>query len=162
MARATAAKTTKTRVKKAAAAAKEAAKQDKGFVYTTGKRKTAVARATVRPGTGRLLINSRPLDVWGTEIFRLWIREPLMLAEDAAAKADIDVIVRGGGIPSQAEATRIAIARGLVKLTKDKALKDRLLEYDRGLLVYDFRRTEVHKPSRSRKGARRHKQRSKR
>jgi small subunit ribosomal protein S9 len=160
MAKATAAKTTKTRVKKAAA--KEAAKPEKGFVYTTGKRKTAVARATVRPGTGRLLINSRPLDVWGTEIFRLWIREPLMLAEDAAAKTDIDVIVRGGGIPSQAEATRIAIARGLVKLTKDKALKDKFLGYDRGLLVYDFRRTEVHKPSRSRKGARRHKQRSKR
>jgi len=160
MARATAAKTTKTRVKKAAA--KEEAKTEKGFVYTTGKRKTAVARATVRPGTGRLMINSRPLDVWGTEIFRLWIREPLMLAEDAAAKTDIDVIVRGGGIPSQAEATRIAIARGLVKLTKDKTLKDKFLEYDRGLLVFDFRRTEVHKPSRSRKGARRHKQRSKR
>jgi len=159
MARATAAKTTKTRVKKAAA---KEAKQDKGFVYTTGKRKTAVARATVRPGTGRLMINSRPLDVWGIEIFRMWIREPLMLAEDVAAKTDIDVIVRGGGIPSQAEATRIAIARGLVKLTKDNALRDKFLEYDRGLLVYDFRRTEVHKPSRSRKGARRHKQRSKR
>ena len=45
-----------------------------------------------------------------------------MLAEEAAAKADIDIIVRGGGIPSQAEAVRIAIARGLVKLTKDAAL----------------------------------------
>lgn len=156
MARATAAAKTKK-----AATAKET-KQEKGLVYATGKRKTAVARAAVRPGTGRLLINSRPLDVWGTEIFRMWIKEPLMLADEAAAKADIDVIVRGGGIPSQAEATRIAISRGLVKLTNDKALRDKLLGYDRGLLVYDFRRTEVHKPSRSRKGARRHKQRSKR
>jgi len=155
--------TSKRTAKKAGTSAKAAAaKQEPGLVYATGKRKTAVARAAVRPGSGRLTINSKPLDVWGIEIFRMWIREPLALAEEAAAKADIDVIVRGGGIPSQAEAIRIAIARGLVKLTKDDALKDRLLEYDRGLLVYDFRRTEVHKPSRSRKGARRHKQRSKR
>ncbi|MFH1623312.1 MAG: 30S ribosomal protein S9 [Candidatus Aenigmatarchaeota archaeon] len=159
MAKATAKRTSK----KADAAAKAAAaKQDKGFVYATGKRKTAVARASVRPGKGRLTINSKPLDVWGIEIFRMWIREPLVLAEEAAAKADIDIIVRGGGIPSQAEAIRIAIARGLVKLTNDSALKEKFLGYDRGLLVYDFRRTEVHKPSRSRKGARRHKQRSKR
>lgn len=154
------AKATSAKAKKPAAA--KESKQEKDLVYATGKRKTAVARAAVRPGTGRLMINSRPLDVWGTGIFRLWIKEPLMLAEEAAAKADIDIIVRGGGIPSQAEAVRIAIARGLVKLTKDAALKDRIMAYDRGLLVYDFRRTEVHKPSRSRKGARRHKQRSKR
>jgi len=153
------AKTAGTAATKKSAAAKE---KGAGFVYTTGKRKTAVARASVRPGTGKLTINSRPLDVWGTDIFRLWIKEPLMLADEAAGKADINVIVRGGGIPSQAEAARIAIARGLVKLTNDAALKDKFLSYDRGLLVYDFRRTEVHKPSRSRKGARRHKQRSKR
>lgn len=153
--------TAATKTKKSAAA-KETKEKVESFVYATGKRKTAVARASVKPGTGRLMINGRPLEAWGTGIFRLWIKEPLMLADEAAAKADIDVIVRGGGIPSQAEATRIAIARGLVSLTKDTALRDKFLAYDRGLLVYDFRRTEVHKPSRSRKGARRHKQRSKR
>ncbi|MCX6820611.1 MAG: 30S ribosomal protein S9 [Candidatus Aenigmarchaeota archaeon] len=150
--------TAATKTKKSVAAKEKA----ESFVYATGKRKTAVARASVKPGTGKLTINGRPLETWGTRIFRLWIKEPLMLADEAASKADIDVIVRGGGIPSQAEATRIAIARGLVDLNKDAALKDKFLAYDRGLLVYDFRRTEVHKPSRSRKGARRHKQRSKR
>lgn len=150
--------TAATKTKKSVAAKEKA----ESFVYATGKRKTAVARASVKPGTGKLTINGRPLETWGTRIFRLWIKEPLMLADEAASKADINVIVRGGGIPSQAEATRIAIARGLVDLNKDAALKDKFLAYDRGLLVYDFRRTEVHKPSRSRKGARRHKQRSKR
>jgi len=152
--------TAATKTKKSAA--KDAKVKAESFVYATGKRKTAVARASVKPGTGKLTINGRPLEAWGTGIFRLWIKEPLMLADEAASKADIAVIVRGGGIPSQAEATRIAIARGLVELTKDAALKDKFMSYDRGLLVYDFRRTEVHKPSRSRKGARRHKQRSKR
>lgn len=151
-----------TKTKKVSAAKDAKLEKGSGLVYATGKRKTAVARAAVRPGTGKLTINSRPLEAWGTGIFRLWIKEPLMLADEAASKADINVIVRGGGIPSQAEATRIAIARGLVELTKDAALKDKFMSYDRGLLVYDFRRTEVHKPSRSRKGARRHKQRSKR
>ena len=62
----------------------------------------------------------------------------------------------------QADATRQAIAKGLVEYFDNKNLKDKYLEYDRNLLVYDSRRTEPHKPSRSSQGARRHKQRSKR
>jgi len=141
---------------------------------TTGKRKTAIARASVKEvgegRTGEVIVNSKPLDVWGNEVLRLWVREPLELAGEYAKNLNVSVSVRGGGLAGQAEAVRVAIARGIVKFLKDRKeskkegekLKGRYLTYDRNLLVYDSRRTEVHKPSRSKQGARRHKQRSKR
>jgi small subunit ribosomal protein S9 len=132
------------------------------YVFATGKRKLAVARAKFRAGNGKVNVNSIPLALWGNETFRLWVKEPLVMAGDVSKNVDITANVRGGGTAGQAEALRIAIARGLVAFSKDKKLRDKFLEYDRNLLVYDFRRTETHKPSRSRKGARRHKQRSKR
>lgn len=137
-------------------------KEKSKIVFTTGKRKTAVARAKIVQGKGRVLINSKPLDVWGNEALRLWVKEPLLLAADLSKLVDIEVNVRGGGITGQSEAIRMAIARGLVEFFKSKELKNKYLEYDRNLLVYDPRRTEPHKPSASKRGARRHKQRSKR
>lgn len=131
-------------------------------IITTGKRKTAVARAKIKEGNGVVRINSQPLKLWGNESLRLWVKEPIIIAGDIAKKVDVRVNSRGGGLTSQAEAIRIAIAKGMVKFSKDKKLKNKYLEYDRNLLVYDSRRTEPHKPSRSSKGARRHKQRSKR
>jgi small subunit ribosomal protein S9 len=76
---------------------------------------------------------------------------------------DIDVSVRGGGICGQATAIREAIAKALVEY--DKTLKEKFLDYDKTLLVADFRRTEPHHGSgrgASKRGSRRHKQRSKR
>jgi len=137
----------------------------KDYAYETGKRKKAVARAMVKlakGGKGKVTINSKPLDIWGTDMLRLLVKEPLMIAGDEAEKFDIKIIAQGGGINAQAEASRIAIARGLVKMMEDKGLKEKYLSYDRNLIVFDSRRTEPHKPSRSKKGARRHKQRSKR
>jgi len=107
-------------------------------------------------------VNSVPLDIWGTEMLRLWIKEPLILAGNLSEGVDIVVNMNGGGMTAQAEAARISIARGLVGHYKDKQLKEKFINYDRNLLVFDSRRTEPHKPSRSKKGARRHKQRSKR
>jgi small subunit ribosomal protein S9 len=132
------------------------------FVLATGKRKTAVAKARIKAGTGRIAINDVPLDLWQPEYQRLKIREPLLLAGDIVQTVDISVNVRHGGISSQAEAVRQAISKGLVEFFNDQKLKKVYLDFDRNLLVYDPRRTEPHKPSRSRKGARRHKQRSKR
>lgn len=134
----------------------------KKVIVATGKRKRAIARARIKAGKERIVINSKPLDVWGDEALQLWIKEPIVLAGDAVKGLDISVNVKGGGIVGQSEAARVAIARGLVEFLKDKKLKERYMAYDRNLLVYDYRRTEPHKPSRSRKGARRHKQRSKR
>lgn len=137
-------------------------KKKKDYVFATGKRKVAVARAKISPGKGDVVINSTPLNLWGNEVMRLWIREPLLLAGNLSKKVNISVNVKSGGVVGQAEATRQAIAKGLVSFFKDKKLKDKYMEYDRNLLVYDPRRTEPHKPSRSKAGPRRHKQRSKR
>ena len=138
--------------KKAKPKKKKASKKKKDYTYETGKRKRAVARAKVGPGNGKITINAKPLEVWGNDMLRLWIKEPLVIAGDAVNKLNFQIIVRGGGVIAQTEAARIVIARGLVTMSKDKKLKKKFLDYDRNLLVFDSRRTEPHKPSRSRKG----------
>lgn len=137
-------------------------KEKPKVIFTTGKRKTAIARAKIVQGKGRVSINSKPLELWGGEALRLWVKEPLLLAGDLSKDVDIEVNVRSGGMSGQSEAMRMAIARGMVEFFKSKELRNKYLEYDRNLLVYDPRRTEPHKPSASKRGARRHKQRSKR
>jgi len=149
-------------VAKAKSSKKKREKAKKTYSFATGKRKRAVARAKVEAGKGKITINSKPLDIWANEVLCLWVKEPLIIAGDLVKSVDITANVKGGGVSGQAEAVRVAISRGLVKFSKDKKLREKFMEYDRNLLVYDPRRTEPHKPSRSRKGARRHKQRSKR
>jgi small subunit ribosomal protein S9 len=137
-------------------------KEKPKLVITVGKRKSSVARAKVKAGSGRITINSKPLEIWGTELARMRIMEPLVIADEASKKVDVEVKVSGGGITGQTDAVRMAIASGLVEFFKSEELKRRFLDYDRNLLVADVRRPEPRKPSRSKKGARRHKQRSKR
>lgn len=123
----------------------------------------AIARAKVTQGTGKILINSMPLEIFGNEPLRLWIKEPIILAGDVAKLVNIQVKTKGGGIVGQAEAARQAIARALVEFSKSENLKNKYMEYDRNLLVYDYRRTESHHAGgASRRGSRRHRQRSKR
>jgi len=137
-------------------------KQKQKIIFTTGKRRTAVAGAKLVLGTGKIFINKTPFEIWGNEPLRLLVKEPLILSGDLLKKVDIEVNVKGGGIVGQAEAARQAIAKSLVEFSKDDNLKDLYMKYDRNLLVYDPRRNEPHKPSASKRGARRHKQRSKR
>jgi len=128
------------------------------IVNVSGKRKTAVARATVRKGEGRIRINNTPLEIYTPELSRLKIREALHFAGDHAGVVDIDVDVRGGGVIGQAEAIRTAIARGILEFTGDESLKEALLAYDRTLLVNDTRHKEPkHQLGR---GARKKKQKS--
>jgi small subunit ribosomal protein S9 len=139
--------------------------EKKKTVFVVGKRKLAVARAKVEPGSGKIKINSIPLENWGNEYLREWIKEPLILSSDLWKKVDISVNVKSGGIMGQAEAIRQAIAKGLVEFFASKELKEKFLNYDRSLLVADVRRTEPHHGSgrgASKRGSRRHKQRSKR
>ncbi|MBU5537299.1 MAG: 30S ribosomal protein S9 [Candidatus Aenigmatarchaeota archaeon] len=134
-------------------------------IHTIGKRRIAIARAVLRPGKGDIKINSVPLNLWGNEPLRMWIREPLILAGDISKTVDIDVNVRSGGIVGQAEAIRMAIAKALVEYSNGKELREKYLQYDRNLLVYDPRRNEPHHGSgrgASKRGSRRHRQRSKR
>ena len=116
--------------------------------HCSGKRKSSVARATLKSGSGKIKINNIPLDLYSPKVSRLKIREPLILAGDLAGQVDINVKVIGGGFTSLAEAVRLAIARCLVAYTKDKKLKKVFLSYDRTLLVADVRRKETHKPNR--------------
>jgi len=117
-------------------------------LHTSGKRKRAIARATIRPGSGLIRINNVPIDFVQPKMSRLKLREPLILAGDVANKVDIDVDVYGGGITSQAEASRLTIAKALVDYTKSDKLKEVFLNYDRNLLVADVRRKEPAKPNR--------------
>lgn len=124
-------------------------------IHTSGKRKRAIARATLRPGKGKIKINGVLLDNFTPKLARLKLREPLLLAGNIADNVDINVNVFGGGIMGQAEAARLSIARALVK--QDKKLQDVFLKYDRHLIVADVRRKEVYKPNDSKARAKRQK-----
>jgi len=114
--------------------------------HASGKRKSAVARATIRPGTGIVRINKRILSRYEPEIAQLRIKEPIMMAGQVITKVNISVNVRGGGWSSQTEAIRLAIARALVDYTGSEELKKTYIEYDRHLLVADTRQKETRKP----------------
>jgi len=126
-----------------------------------GKRKKAIARATIKEGTGKIRINKKPLEIFD-KYYKMRIEEAVLLAPEHANKVDIDVKVDGGGTWGQADAVRTAIANAIVNWTNDENVKRAYREYDRSLLISDARRTEPHKPSRSSAGPRRGKQQSKR
>ena len=140
----------------------EPQKKKKKILIVIGKRKKAVARAFVQEGTGKIKINSTPIDLIQPNYVQLRLKEPVMIAGELAKRVNIDVRVNGGGVWGQADASRTAIANALVQWTKDAKLKNMYSDYDRSLLVSDSRRTEPHKPSRSTAGPRRSKQQSKR
>ena len=117
-------------------------------IHASGKRKTAIARATLKQGKGIVRINNTPIYFVDPKMSRLKLMEPLIIAGDAANKVDIDIDVSGGGTTSQAEAARLAIAKALVSSTKSDKLKEMFLDYDRNLLVADVRRKEAAKPNR--------------
>ena len=113
---------------------------------TSGKKKTAIARATVREGSGRVRIDGQPVELVEPELARLKMMEPFRIAEDDLRdRVDVDVTVQGGGFSGQADAVRTAIARGLVEHTNDAELRDAFMIFDRSLLVNDVRQTESKK-----------------
>ncbi len=116
------------------------------IINTSGKRKTAIARATLRPGKGVVRVNSMRLDYFSTELARMKILEPLDLMPTALEGVDVSINVRGGGIMGQADAARTALARGIVKWHNDPRIKDVYTTYDRTLLVNDSRQKEAKKP----------------
>jgi small subunit ribosomal protein S9 len=133
-------------------------KKPERIVTASGKRKMAVARATVRKGIGRVRINSVPIELFQPEIARMKMLEPLMLAVEKRNIVDINVEVHGGGIMGQATAARTAIANGIVDFLGDDALAGLFKQYDRSLLVSDPRRKLPKKPCG--RGARKRRQKS--
>jgi small subunit ribosomal protein S9 len=116
------------------------------LIHVSGKRKRSIARATAKKGTGLVKINKKPLAIYSTELARLRIKEPILLAESQASNVDISINVFGGGWSSQTEAIRLSIAKALVEYTKSAELKKKYLDYDRHLLVADTRYKEAKKP----------------
>ena len=83
--------------------------------YGTGRRKTSAARVFLKPGSGKITVNDRPLDeFFGRETGRMIVRQPLELVQ-LANKFDITVSVAGGGITGQAGAIRHGITRALIE-----------------------------------------------
>ncbi len=114
-------------------------------IQVSGKRKKAVARVSLKSGSGIVRVNKLNIENYEPAIARMKIKEPLLLAKGVADKLDISVNVSGGGFMGQAEAARLGIARALVR-HNDK-LKSLFLDYDRQLLVADVRRREKRKPN---------------
>jgi len=118
----------------------------KKMIQTSGKRKRAIARASLSEGTGIVKINNISIDLWSPKMSMMKIQEPLILAGDVAGKVNISVRVEGGGYSSQTDSIRLAIAKALAEFKP--GLKEVFLDYDRQLLVADVRRKEASKPNR--------------
>jgi small subunit ribosomal protein S9 len=132
-----------------------AAKQPQ-YNYGTGRRKSAVARVYLKPGTGDIIVNDKPVDVFfSRETGRMVVRQPLVLI-DKLTEFDIRVNVDGGGESGQAGAVRHGITRALIQY--DAALKPALKKA--GLVTRDAREVERKKVGLHK--ARRRKQFSKR
>jgi small subunit ribosomal protein S9 len=112
---------------------------------TSGKKKTAIARATISEGGGRVRIDGQPVELVEPELAQLKMLEPFRIAEDRRDGVDVHVDVEGGGVMGQADAVRTAIARGLVDYYSDAELRDAYMEFDRSLLVNDVRQSEPKK-----------------
>jgi len=108
------------------------------YDYGTGRRKTAAARVFVTGGSGRILVNSVPLDeFFGRETARMVVRQPLELAE-LTDKLDLRISVKGGGDSGQAGAIRHGVARALVDY--DESLRSPMRQA--GFLTRDARAVE--------------------
>jgi small subunit ribosomal protein S9 len=103
--------------------------------YGTGRRKHATARVFLRPGSGAIQVNSRPLDdYFKRESLKLLIRQPLLITE-TANKFDVHVRIDGGGMAGQAGAIRHGLSRALVEYNRE--LRGKLKEA--GFLTRDSR-----------------------
>ena len=131
---------------------------EKDALTRTGKKKEAIAKATIEPGKGRFRVNSTPLEVHTPEMARLKIMEPIQLVGDRSNNVDIYVNIKGGGIMGQAGAARTAIALCFVDYFEDADLEELFKEYDRSLLVSDPRRKLPKQPMG--RGARKKRQKS--
>jgi small subunit ribosomal protein S9 len=110
--------------------------------YGTGRRKTAVARVYLRPGSGKIVVNRRDFDeFFPNRVLKMVIRQPLLVTE-TADKFDILVNVVGGGTSGQAGAIRHGISRALLEFNSE--LRPKLKSV--GFLTRDARKVERKKP----------------
>jgi len=109
-----------------------------GFYIAVGRRKHAIARVRMTPGTGKMVINSKDsLEYLKKKLLQMDVEQPLTLTENIG-KFDIFVTVNGGGLSGQAGAARLGIARALVAY--DESLKSILKS--KGFMTRDSRMKE--------------------
>ncbi len=116
-------------------------------IVVSGKRKSAIAKATIEAGNGVVTFNKRPLSFL-TELQRLEISEPLIIAKDVLGNLNFNIAlnIKGGGTACQVEAGRLAIAKAVIEFAGNENLRNAFLAYDRNMLIADTRRKEVCKP----------------
>jgi small subunit ribosomal protein S9 len=126
-------------------------KAKKGKVlHVSSKRKSAIGRASVKSGKGRIVINKVPYTLITNKYILDMVREPLMIVEeykkDLLNKIDIEIVVNGGGQMGQSTVARNCIARAFVQFFDDVDLAEKIMVYNRSFLVDDVRRVESKKP----------------
>lgn len=128
-------------------------------IIFSGKRKTAVAKLRVRAGTGKIFYNYLPIAELNL-FHRLALIEPVRIYErefQEMPKFDFFIKTIRGGKESQIEASRLTIAKALVKISGSETLRKAFIAYDRNILVEDVRRKEARKPGDSKARAKRQK-----
>lgn len=128
--------------------------------FAKGKKKEAVSRVQITETDSEkssIKVNKKPLNIHKPEMAKQMIKEPINIAKEVLGEEEIEKLkikanTQGGGKMGQAIATRTAIGKGLVKWSGSEQLKEKYMDYDRSLLVDDYRRKESKKPLR--KGAR--------
>ena len=129
--------------------------------FVKSLRKKARARCVIKKGTGKIIINKNPLDALYSGYKKEIILEPANILPEEFDKLNFSVNVSGGGISSQIQAIRSCIAKGILEANNNKEeIREKLISYDRHLIVDDIRQKEAKKQLG--KGARSKKQHSKR
>ncbi len=131
-----------------AAKVKKKAGTTKKPVLAKGKRKRAVARATLLPGSGNITVNGVGIDLLKPKEVRELILESIRIskaANDIAKVSDIQINVYGGGVSGQAQASRTALAKVITAASGSDSLRSLYMTYDRTLLIDDYRRVEPKK-----------------
>jgi len=124
-----------------------------------GKRKRAIAKLRLKPGSGKIYYNLIPHNDLGI-FHRLALIEPIRIYEQELGeglKYDFFIKTRGGGKEGQIQAARLTIARALLEITGSDVLKKAYIKYDRNMIVQDSRRKEPYKPGDSKARAKRQK-----
>ena len=125
----------------------------------SGKRKTAIAKLRLRPGSGKIFYNYLP-HIELNLFHKLALSEPIRIYDreiGGPIKFDFHIKTLGGGKEAQIEASRLAIARALLAISGSEVLKKAFIKYDRNMIVQDVRRKEARKPGDSKARAKRQK-----
>jgi len=128
-------------------------------MVASGKRKCAIAKATIKEGTGKITINHISYANLPNQFHKLMISEPVELTKNILGHFNFDIAVslNGGGTEGRIEAARLAIAKAIIKSTQSPELKKAMMDYDRSMLVADVRRKEPYKPGDSKARSKRQK-----